>query len=214
MTVTVPARCNSDRTRMLHEVAQLATDMVAALMAGGSVLTCPALPCRILLPPQPHPAMAAVPAPAAVPVGMAAAGGSSSGKPSRSRGDSSSSPAVHPAADHSSTPSAAAAAGYGSSSSRMPGGYDPQQQQAMRGGGRLQVVQQQYMQLQQQGSGPDGGSVSSPVAPEGPTRTLYIGNIANTVDESALQHTFGAFGPIVHIQVRFGRARSSFIDNY
>lgn len=77
-----------------------------------------------------------------------------------------------------------------------------QQQQQMRGMPPQQM--QQYMPLQQQGSGP-GGYAHSPVAggqdPNGPNRALYVGNLAHGVEETVLQQTFGAFGPIMHIQV-------------
>jgi hypothetical protein len=80
--------------------------------------------------------------------------------------------------------------------------YHQQQQQQMREMPPQQM--QQYMPLQQQGSGP-AVYAQSPVAggpdPNGPNRALYIGNLAKSVDEAALQETFGAFGPIMHIQV-------------
>ena len=136
--------------------------------------------------------MAAVPAPGAVPAAAAAAAaggsGNGGGKPGRSSRADGSSPAVNP--------------GQGG----VPGDtsleqhHHHQQPQPMRGS-RSQVPQQ-YV-LQQQGSGPErGGPVGSPMAGSSePTRALYIGNLAGTVDEAALQHTFGGFGPIMHLQV-------------
>jgi hypothetical protein len=87
--------------------------------------------------------------------------------------------------------------------------YQQQQQQPpqqMRGMPPQQM--QQHMPLQQQGSGP-AAFAQSPVAggadPYGSNRALYVGNLANSVDETALQQAFGAFGPIMQIQV--GRLR-------
>lgn len=188
---------------------------------------------------QPHPAMAAVPSPAAaVPVAAgptpaaAGAGGSSGGggggRSSRSgRGQDSSGQAANAGQDGGQGYPAAGPQGGGSGGGRMSGGgggydssgMDPQQQQQHMMRGMPHPQQQphpQYMQLQQQGSGGPGGyvPVGSPVAagggggppggPDpnaGPNRTLYVGNLAASVDEQALQQQFGSYGPIANIQV-------------
>lgn len=159
-------------------------------------------------------------APAAAGTSGSSGGGGGGGRSSRSgRGDSGL--AANAGADGGGYSAAGQQGGNSSGGGRMSagggGGYDssgmdPQQQHMMRGMPPQQPPQQ-YMQLQQQGSGGPGGyaPVGSPVAggapgPDaytGPNRTLYVGNLAASVDEQALQQQFGSYGPIANIQVRW-----------